>query len=373
MKKIRLDVHRSGRLLLALPVALLLCLQSLFGQTTGAYKNAAEAIGAAQSNGQYLFLLFYDKKDSSFKAMESSINNAKIGSSKSVLLYEAKTTDAKEKDTIAKYRVSRAPLPLVLVVAPNGAITGGFPQKVSVTELQKSITVSKTVTGILKAVQQGKIALVLLQNSKTKFNSESATAAQEFAGDARLKGMVDIIKADPGDQKNSSFLKDSKISPNMSESTIAMVIPPGTIAGVYSGKTSKDTLISALASCSSGGCGSGSGGCSDRRFKNNISPIETPLDKVSKLNGVTFTWDREKFPLRLFPEGRKIGLIAQEVESVVPEVVNTDKEGYKSVEYDKLVALLVEGIKEMKQQILKQETVIQEQGERIRELETAVK
>jgi len=120
-------------------------------------------------------------------------------------------------------------------------------------------------------------------------------------------------------------------------------------------------------------CGPSSGGCSDKRFKNNISPIETPLDKVLKLNGVTFTWDREKFPLRLFPDGRKIGLIAQEVESVIPEVVNTDNDGYKSVEYDKLVALLIEAVKEMKQQIQKQETVIQEQGKRINELEAAVK
>ena len=132
--------------------------------------------------------------------------------------------------------------------------------------------------------------------------------------------------------------------------------------------------VSQAGGCGTGStCGPGNSGCSDRRFKNNISPIETPLDKVLKLNGVTFTWDREKFPLRLFPEGRKIGLIAQEVESVIPEVVNTDNDGYKSVEYDKLVALLIEGVKEMKQQIQKQEAVIQEQGKRIKELEADVK
>lgn len=94
-------------------------------------------------------------------------------------------------------------------------------------------------------------------------------------------------------------------------------------------------------------------GSSDARFKSNINPIENSLQKVQQLRGVTFDWKTEEFPERAFSDNRALGFIAQEVEKVLPEVVQTEKtaEGYKSVQYDKVVALLVEAIKEQQKQI----------------------
>lgn len=94
-------------------------------------------------------------------------------------------------------------------------------------------------------------------------------------------------------------------------------------------------------------------GSSDERFKTNIFPIEKPLQKVLQLRGVTFDWKTKDFPSRMFSENRAVGFIAQEVEQVMPEVVQTENttEGYKSVQYDKVVALLVEAIKEQQKQI----------------------
>lgn len=94
-------------------------------------------------------------------------------------------------------------------------------------------------------------------------------------------------------------------------------------------------------------------GSSDARFKSNINPIENPLQKVQQLRGVTFDWKTKEFPERAFSDNRALGFIAQEVEKVLPEVVQTEKtvEGYKSVQYDKVVALLVEAIKEQQKQI----------------------
>jgi hypothetical protein len=94
-------------------------------------------------------------------------------------------------------------------------------------------------------------------------------------------------------------------------------------------------------------------GSSDARFKTNVSAISNPLQKVLQLRGVTFDWKNKDFPARSFSENRSLGFIAQEVENVVPEIVQTEKtaEGYKAVQYDKLVALLVEAIKEQQKQI----------------------
>ncbi|UAJ14007.1 tail fiber domain-containing protein [Aquirufa lenticrescens] len=94
-------------------------------------------------------------------------------------------------------------------------------------------------------------------------------------------------------------------------------------------------------------------GSSDARFKTNISPIENPLQKVLQLRGVNFDWKTTEFPTRSFSENRSVGFIAQEVEKILPEVVSKDNspEEYRSVKYDKVVALLVEAIKEQQKQI----------------------
>lgn len=94
-------------------------------------------------------------------------------------------------------------------------------------------------------------------------------------------------------------------------------------------------------------------GSSDIRFKKNIRTVDHALDKVKALRGVYFNWDKEAFPDKNFSNQNELGFIAQEVEKIIPEIVTKDnsKEEYRSVKYDKLVALLVEAIKEQQKQI----------------------
>ena len=79
--------------------------------------------------------------------------------------------------------------------------------------------------------------------------------------------------------------------------------------------------------------------------------------KVNSIRGVSFEWKDDENG-----KGPQIGLIAQEVEKALPELVHTDREGYKSVTYDKLTAVLAEAIKE-------QQRTIVAQNERIATLE----
>ncbi|NHM05814.1 tail fiber domain-containing protein [Flavobacterium sp. CYK-4] len=94
-------------------------------------------------------------------------------------------------------------------------------------------------------------------------------------------------------------------------------------------------------------------GPSDIRFKKNIKPLENSLEKISKLKGHTYHWRRDEFPDKKFKSGTDIGLIAQEVEKVYPEVVYTadDEMKSKSIDYAKLVPALVEAIKELQKEV----------------------
>jgi hypothetical protein len=93
---------------------------------------------------------------------------------------------------------------------------------------------------------------------------------------------------------------------------------------------------------------------SDIRFKENIKPIENALDKISNISGNTYDWKVENKAEHGY-EGNDVGVIAQEIEEVLPQLVQTRENGYKAVKYDKLVALLIEGIKEQQLTISKLE------------------
>ena len=81
---------------------------------------------------------------------------------------------------------------------------------------------------------------------------------------------------------------------------------------------------------------------SDERLKDNITPIDDPLAKVLTISGNTFDWNEKSNK-----SGHDVGLIAQEIEQVLPEAVTTRDNGYLAVDYHKVVPLLVEAIKEL--------------------------
>ena len=85
---------------------------------------------------------------------------------------------------------------------------------------------------------------------------------------------------------------------------------------------------------------------SDERLKDNITPIGSAIDKLNTIGGYEFDWNNSSEH-----SGHDVGVIAQEIEKVLPEVVVTRGNGYKAVRYEKIVALLIQAIKEQQSQI----------------------
>jgi hypothetical protein len=100
----------------------------------------------------------------------------------------------------------------------------------------------------------------------------------------------------------------------------------------------------------------GSWQSSDLRLKTDLQGIDDALGKVLRLRGVSFRWRRDENPDRGLPEGRHYGLVAQEVETVLPEVVGNGPDGEKALAYSELIPVLVEAVKELKaeNEVLKQ-------------------
>jgi hypothetical protein len=87
---------------------------------------------------------------------------------------------------------------------------------------------------------------------------------------------------------------------------------------------------------------------SDQRLKSNVKKIENALEKVEKISGVSFDWNEKSGKT-----GSDYGVLAQEIEKVLPELVVTRDTGYKAVRYEKLVSLLIEAVKELNKKLSK--------------------
>ena len=88
-------------------------------------------------------------------------------------------------------------------------------------------------------------------------------------------------------------------------------------------------------------------GSSDERLKDNITPITEPLWKLNQIGGYTFDWNDKQDTY----EGHDVGVVAQEIHKVLPEVVAERSNGYLGVKYEKIVPLLIESIKELNKKI----------------------
>ena len=89
---------------------------------------------------------------------------------------------------------------------------------------------------------------------------------------------------------------------------------------------------------------------SDISLKDNLRPIENALFKVNQIAGYEFDWNEKSHQIQQ-DKGHDVGLVAQEVEKVLPEVIQIREDGIKAIAYEKVVPLLVQSIKELTKRV----------------------
>jgi len=111
---------------------------------------------------------------------------------------------------------------------------------------------------------------------------------------------------------------------------------------------------------------------SDLQFKKNIRPIDSPIDKISSIRGVSFEWKSSEYQDKGLSDGEHYGVIAQEIEKVLPEIVEEGPNGDKAVSYIELIPILTEAIKEQQKQLEEQQRQIEYLLQRVESLERIV-
>lgn len=226
---------------------------------TGAGMAAVEKAAEAE---KYLFALFRKEEDGDTAAMRSVLQEVIKEVADRADSVEVNVSTASERSIVDKFGLDRAPMPLILAIAPNGAITGGFPTKAEKQELLDAFA-SPSMEKCMKPLQENKLVLLCVQNAATESNDAALKGVGEFKADARFAEATEIVMLDPTDVAEAAFLKDLRIDPKIEAAVTVFLAPPGMPIGMYKGATSKDEIVATLekssSACGPGGCGPG--GC----------------------------------------------------------------------------------------------------------------
>ena len=193
----------------------------------------------------YTFIFFYKTDDAEKKQMEKVFDSAVEQVKEKVKAKKVDIDDKSEKRLVEKYDLQKAPMPFVMVFAPNGAITGAFIAPLDSKELTQSF-VSPTTEAILQPLQEGKLLFLMVQNNKTKKNQEALNGVNEFQADAKYRDTTEIITLDPSDPKEGELLEKIEVDPKTKEAVTVFFLPPGEMIGKYTGATNKAEIESTL-------------------------------------------------------------------------------------------------------------------------------
>ncbi len=246
-----------------------------------------QALEKAGKKGKYAFILFYRENNEQTTNARTVLQSAlKRVSRKSVTL-EIDVADAAEKTVVDKYSAARSPLPLLMVIAPNGAIMSGIPAS----QLDENKIVdavgSKGSEEALKALQQKKFVVLCVQGRKTSNNAEAMRGVEEFTGDPKYRANTVVVKVDPTDAAEAKFLSSMKVSTDSPIATTVLLAPPGSVVSTFQGETHSDKLAGAMQSAAapkSGGCCGGGKSCGP-----SASGCATPTTKAATSSQATAT------------------------------------------------------------------------------------
>jgi hypothetical protein len=187
--------------------------------TESALKDAAKA-------KKHFFALFVRAKDEKCDKMRALFAEAQRQPGERAIYHVATVSDKAEAAFIRKYRIDRAPLPLTLVFAPNGAVVKAFEGEVVTREALDGAYASPLLADTLKALQEQRIVLLCVQGKATRHNKESLDAAQAVVRDEKARDYMVVMQVALEDDKSADLMKPLEVAPGTEEPPSSSSFPP---------------------------------------------------------------------------------------------------------------------------------------------------
>lgn len=212
------------------------------GKTQTSTSKGDAALAEAAKANKSLYVVFYRTWDTATAAMAGVVKASVDKNAAQTTWTSVAITDAAEKGMVDKYRVGRAPMPLVLAVHPRGVVTGAYMQKVTEVQLAGCL-VSSVKAECMKSLQQEHLVLLCLQ---TPSQQVVPPAVRQFQTDPAFANRTQVLIAQLGDATEAGFYKELGIDQRGQAPVIVFMAPPGVLVGKYSASTSFSEMAGAL-------------------------------------------------------------------------------------------------------------------------------
>ncbi|MCA9077739.1 MAG: hypothetical protein KDA93_22120 [Planctomycetaceae bacterium] len=229
-------------------VLTLLTLCPLFASLAGQATNAADlspgqrVVASAAQNNQFTFILFHRGKDAATQNMHQVLQTT-LAERQDAVIVPIQIGDAGEQALIEQFDATRTPMPAVAVLAPNGAVTSVFPQRVVSQQLTAAI-VSPGQAACLKALQDQKIVLLCAQPEGSRTVPDGV---RQFQADALFKDRTQVVTVQANNPDEARFLHQLRMRTDQPTSVVAFMAPPGVMMGIYNADVTYDILAQKLA------------------------------------------------------------------------------------------------------------------------------
>ncbi|MCA9415805.1 MAG: hypothetical protein KC917_06025 [Candidatus Omnitrophica bacterium] len=226
------------------------------------------AIARAQSSDRYLFLFFLSAQDEPTLAMWNVFQTTMSKVANRADALGINILDPNEQPVVKYFNVSRAPMPLVIALAPNGAVMGGFPTSFTEAQLLGSFG-TPAMEQALRGLQMQKLVFICIQNQQTQSNEAALYGVNEVKADPQFAQATEVVFLNPADPNEAKFLAQLEIDPTVTAAQTVMMVPPGSVLGKFMAGTTKSMILSKIQAsgacgpggvCGPGGCGPAKGG-----------------------------------------------------------------------------------------------------------------
>jgi hypothetical protein len=235
-------MKRSFTILSAAACALA-ALSPAAAETAPTRLDATQVLRAAADNDAYTFLLFYRDRGPATQTMRRTLERGLAPLGERATVAEVDVRDPAQKALVDRFKVSRSPMPLVVAVAANGAITGVLASTVSESQIQGALVTPK-MAECMKAMQHGRMVFVCVSTAP---DTELPRGVRDFQADPQFKGRADVISFPVDDPAEADFLKQLKIDPKtVKTSTTAFLAPPAVLVGKYGPAATKNEMAGDL-------------------------------------------------------------------------------------------------------------------------------
>ncbi|MFN3152303.1 hypothetical protein [Bremerella sp.] len=224
-------------------VALTLACLLAVSNASFAQADAGTALQQSQEAGRFTFIVFYKDNSPQTQQMLQVVQQSITSQPQNATLATASMASAQGQALAEKFQVSRAPMPMTVAVAPNGAVTGLFPRQVAKANIDAAI-VPPVMMECMKELQAQKLVFVCLTKSEQAAVPAGVRALQL---DPKFKDRMALIGLNVEDTTEARLMQQLKVDAGMVQGPYAALIaPPGVLVGHFSGTSTADQIAAAI-------------------------------------------------------------------------------------------------------------------------------